>query len=79
MDRFREQRKEKNPYERLKDNYAKIEDDRLQKIKDVNRRLKYKKAKREEQLEKIREKHLAKKRKENIEKAKVTRKGKKRR
>lgn len=79
MENFRDKRKENNAYERIKENYNKFEQERLQKLKDIERKLKVKKGKRDEQLEQIREKHLMKKRKQAKEKSKITKKGKKRR
>lgn len=79
MENFRDKRKGTDAYERIKDNYSKIENERIQKLADIERKLKYRREKRDEQLEQIREKHLAKKKKDGENKAKITKKGKPRR
>lgn len=79
MENFRDKRKGTDAYERIKDNYSKIENERVQKLADIERKLKYRREKRDEQLEQIREKHLAKKKKDGENKSKITKKGKPRR
>lgn len=79
LDKYHEDRKNTDSYQRMKENYRKLEKDREKKIRDIENQLKKKRNKRDEQMEIIRAKHMAKKKKEDIEKAKVTKKGKERR
>lgn len=79
MENFRDKRKGTDAYERIKGNYEKIEKDRMQRLADIERQLEYRKEKRDEQLESIREKHIAKKKQEGVMKTQVTKKGKPRR